>query len=85
MLYEHPKKFTMIRQWFFRKQCVQHEGLYVAIQYIIHQKQISRNKVAKRRTNAKKKKKQGHLKKNKKKINKVTTSWKKRLKASKTG
>lgn len=45
----------MIRQWFFRKQCVQHEGLYVAIQYIIHQKQISRNKVAKKRTNAKKK------------------------------
>ena len=38
----------MIRQWFFRKQCVQHEGLYVAVQYIIHQKQISRNKVAKK-------------------------------------
>ena len=52
----------MIRQWFFRKQCVQHEGLYVAIQYIIHQKQISRNKVAKKRTNAKKKKNKVTLK-----------------------
>ena len=74
----------MIRQWFFRKQCVQHEGLYVAIQYIIHQKQISRNKVAKKGLMPKKTK-HGHLKSFTKRLNKVTTSWKKRLKASKTG
>ena len=54
----------MIRKWFFRKQCMQDEGLYVAIQYIIYQKQISRNKGAKKKATTKKKKnqKQGHLK-----------------------
>ena len=46
----------MIRKWFFRKQCMQDEGLYVAIQYIIYQKQISRNKGAKKKATTKKKK-----------------------------
>ena len=69
----------MIRQWFFRKQCIQDEGWYVAIQYIIHQKQISRNKVAKKKTTTKKKnQKQGHLKSFTKRWNKVTTSWEKK-------
>ena len=63
----------MIRKWFFRKQCMQDEGLYVAIQYIIYQKQISRNKGAKKKATTKKKKKtktrtpQKHQKKKKKK------------------
>ena len=36
---------------------MQDEGLYVAIQYIIYQKQISRNKGAKKKATTKKKKK----------------------------
>ena len=37
----------MIRDWLFRKQYVQSEGLYIAIRQIIHYKQTNQQKQSK--------------------------------------